>query len=245
MTDQFGQHDGQNPTAAKGARHAMSSLPPESAPGDAPENASSGHLPQSAKREQILRGAERVFLASGYEGASMSQIAREAGVSKGTLYNHFDGKASLFSAFFESLSRERFAAVDAVFRADGRDTRDVLTEFAEATITALLDPTCMGLYRIIIGEVEKFPNLADTFWRHGFGRKLAQISDWLARRTLSGELAVPDPDFAAEQLMVLSQARIIHRRRFILPVDDSPEAIRRLAAVTADCFLRIYGSRMR
>ncbi|UMM09278.1 TetR/AcrR family transcriptional regulator [Gluconobacter frateurii] len=214
---------------------------PDTHPQSTPDESSASLCQLRAKREQILQGAEKVFLASGYEGASMSQIAREAGVSKGTLYNHFDGKASLFSAFFEERSKTKLAPIEAISREEGQDVHTVLRRLAETAIKMMLNPTSMDLYRIIVGEAGKFPNLADAFWQHGFGRTLHNLSDWLRRRSDAGELVIEDPDFAAEQLMILCQARIVHRRRLMLPVDDSPEAISRLAGVTANSFMKIYG----
>lgn len=206
-----------------------------------PDETSASVCQLRAKREQILQGAEKVFLASGYEGASMSQIAREAGVSKGTLYNHFDGKASLFSAFFEERSKTKLAAIEAISREDGQDVHTVLRRLTESAIKMMLNPTSMDLYRIIVGEAGKFPNLADAFWRYGFGRTLHNLADWLRRRSDAGELHIEDPEFAAEQLMILCQARIVHRRRLMLQVDDSPEAISLLASRTADSFMKMYG----
>ena len=55
-------------------------------------------LRDSAKRRQIIEGAREVFLAQGFDAASMGEIARKAGVSKGTLYVYFDSKERLFEA---------------------------------------------------------------------------------------------------------------------------------------------------
>ncbi|MBS1102461.1 TetR/AcrR family transcriptional regulator [Gluconobacter sp. Dm-62] len=196
-----------------------------------------------AKREQILKGAGTIFLANGYEGASMSQIAQMAGVSKGTLYNHFDGKASLFSAFFEEQARCRLAPIEALSRSDGQSVRVTLVRFAEMTVHLLVSPMALGLYRIIVGEVDKFPNLADTFWRYGFDRTLGNLTEYLTRSVARGELEIADPRLSAEQFMLMCQARIIQRRRFGLPVDDSDAAIAEFAAFTADSFLKIYEPR--
>ncbi len=72
----------------------------------------------SAKRRQILEGARQVFLARGFEGASMGEIARAAGVSKGTLYVYFESKDDLFKALTRS---ERAGLAEALFRLDEDD----------------------------------------------------------------------------------------------------------------------------
>ena len=60
---------------------------------------------EAAKRRQIIDGARRVFLAQGFDAASMGEIAREAGVSKGTLYVYFKSKEELFEAIVEEQCR--------------------------------------------------------------------------------------------------------------------------------------------
>src|SRR3954468_3961309 len=72
----------------------------------------------TAKRRQILDGARRVFLAQGFEGASMNDIARAAGVSKGTLYVYFENKERLFAAIVEE---ERYNHVNMIFDFDHED----------------------------------------------------------------------------------------------------------------------------
>ena len=61
---------------------------------------------RSGKRAQIIAGARRAFLATGYEATSMSLVAREAGVSKGTLYVYFTNKEALFAAVVGAVCRQ-------------------------------------------------------------------------------------------------------------------------------------------
>ncbi len=172
----------------------------------------------------------------------MSAIAGQAGVSKRTLYSHFTGKDALFSAFFEEQAHESFATIKAISHADGQNARDALFQFAEAVVTLLVTPTCLTLHRIIVCEGIRFPNLVETFWRCGYGRTQSNLSAWLAGRMEAGELCAADPDFAAEKFLSLCQTRIVLRRRFSLPVDDSSKAIRIFASATADDFMRLYGT---
>src|SRR5919205_254659 len=86
---------------------------------------------ESAKRRQILEGARQVFLASGFDGASMGEIAKAAGVSKGTLYVYFDSKEKLFEAL---TTEEKKCLAEALFRldADDPDVRSVLTRLGQS-----------------------------------------------------------------------------------------------------------------
>src|ERR1700732_3909874 len=92
----------------------------------------------SSKRRQILDGARKVFLDLGFDGASMGEIARAAGVSKGTLYVYFADKSRLFEAIVEE---EALAQGKVVFNFDPeRDVTTTLTEFGQAYIQLLCRP---------------------------------------------------------------------------------------------------------
>src|SRR6478735_6963116 len=85
---------------------------------------------ESAKRRQILEGARKVFLAQGFDGASMGEIAKVAGVSKGTLYVYFDSKESLFEAL---TTEEKKGLAEVLFKLDPEnpDVRAVLTHLGQ------------------------------------------------------------------------------------------------------------------
>src|SRR3954468_10629927 len=93
----------------------------------------------TAKRRQILDGARRVFLAEGFEGASMNDIAKAAGVSKGTLYVYFENKERLFAAI---LAEERHAHVTQIFAIDhdDPDVEGVLTRVGTDLADFLSNP---------------------------------------------------------------------------------------------------------
>src|ERR1700710_2275563 len=92
----------------------------------------------SSKRRQILEGASRVFMDLGFDGASMGEIARAAGVSKGTLYVYFADKSRLFEAIVE---REMLEQHKVAFNFDGeRDVATTLREFGQAYIALLCRP---------------------------------------------------------------------------------------------------------
>src|SRR5215813_10350295 len=106
---------------------------------DRREKMSSTHLAAAterqdrAKRRQIMEGARQVFLAQGFDGASMGEIARQAGVSKGTLYVYFDSREALFEAIVEE---ECHAQAEQVFALDSNDhdVEAVLTRLGRAFV---------------------------------------------------------------------------------------------------------------
>src|SRR6187551_2857078 len=89
----------------------------------------------SSKRRQILDGARKVFMDLGFDGASMNEIARSAGVSKGTLYVYFADKNRLFEAIVEEEVLEQGKAA---FNFDpARDVGTTLRDFGQAYIQML------------------------------------------------------------------------------------------------------------
>ncbi|WP_158075936.1 TetR/AcrR family transcriptional regulator [Bombella intestini] len=194
----------------------------------------------SSKYEQILQSAGQLFLQQGYERTSMSQIAQLAGVSKGSLYNHFENKADLFTAFFEECSRTRLNTLKSVSQAPQPDLRTALEQAAATIISLMIDPEAIGLYRIVVAEANEFPNLADTLWHYGVSRTLTGLSEWFAEKHAAGQLIIKDIDLAAEQFLTMCQTRIIHRSRLSLPVDTSQASIDGVASMVADSFLRMY-----
>src|SRR3978361_663378 len=92
----------------------------------------------SSKRRQILDGARKVFMDLGFDGASMGEIARSAGVSKGTLYVYFADKSRLFEAIVEGEALDQGKVV---FNLDpARDVTITLLEFGQAYIQLLCRP---------------------------------------------------------------------------------------------------------
>ena len=193
------------------------------------------------KQRQILRGAGLVFAREGYEGASMSRIAGEAGVSKGTLYNYFAGKADLFAAFVEEeCSRTIAAMFDACD--DGVDPETALARIGEQMVRMIVSPTGLTIFRVTVSEAAKFPELARTFYEAGPARATGHMADWLTRQTLAGRLAVEDPRFAAEQFLALCQTQLGMLCRLQLLAAPSDAEVGRVVASSIAMFLRTYAA---
>nr|WP_294529553.1 TetR/AcrR family transcriptional regulator [uncultured Rhodopila sp.] len=193
------------------------------------------------KRAQILSGAATVFAADGYEGASMARIASVAGVSKGTLYNYFDSKAALFTAYVGETCDRNLGRVFDTAGHDG-DPAAVLHDIGKRMLQMLLSGPGLTIYRVVIAEAAKFPDLARGFFDAGPARAIGFMADWLAEETRRGRLSVDDPGFAAEQFFNLCQTRLVLRRKLeMLP--DPPEAeIDRVIDAATGMFLRMYGT---
>jgi TetR/AcrR family transcriptional regulator, mexJK operon transcriptional repressor len=191
------------------------------------------------KAEAVLAAAERAFLASGFGAVTMDRVAREAGVSKATVYAHYHGKEELFGAVVADLSKRRFHG----FSAEALDPRDIeasLLTIAGRFLDLVLSPEAIAVNRIIIGEVTRFPALGQVFWAAGPDRTRAQIEAFLRRAAAAGSLAIEDARLAAEQFAALARGEIHYRSlsRHEGPAD--PAALRAAAANAVATFLRAF-----
>jgi AcrR family transcriptional regulator len=191
------------------------------------------------KADAILGAAEHAFLAAGFGAVTMDAIAREAGVSKATVYAHFAGKEELFGAIVVHLSERRFGG----FSAEALDARDIaasLTTIAVRFLDLVLSHEAIALNRIIIGEVTRFPVLGQVFWEAGPARTRVQIEAFLRRAVAVGSLDIPDPRLAAEQFIALARGEI--HQRSLLRLEDSadPAALGAAATNAVATFLRAF-----
>ncbi len=196
----------------------------------------------SDKESQILDGAALIFARDGYEGASMSRIASEAGVSKGTLYNYFSNKAELFAAY---VHRECSRSIAMIFDDLNPDAppAEALMHIGSTMFRMLLSETGLTMYRMVVAEAEKFPELAESFYGSGPAKALAHVSAYLQRAAGEGQLQVADPDFAAEQFFALMQTHLCMKRRLRLIAMPSQEELEHVIRQAVKLFLAGYGTK--
>src|SRR5438045_9288262 len=114
------------------------------------------------KAAMALRAAGRAFLASGFGGVSMDAIAREAGVSKATVYAHFGSKEELFGAVVADVAEQRFGAFSAL-ELDPRDIEASLNTIARRFLGLVLSPEAVSVHRLTVDQVVRFPALGVVF----------------------------------------------------------------------------------
>ena len=193
----------------------------------------------SRKPAQILEAAHRVFLEQGFGAASMDAIAREAGVSKATLYAHFASKQELFAAMVGSACRvyELLAAMSP----PPDDLRSALMEAGGTLLRFILHPDVNKVYRSVVAEAVRFPELGRMMYAAGPGQGKAHLARFFAAATERGELAVADPELAAEQFGALILGHM--KMRIELGVElPSEERIERGLRSGVDAFLRAYAA---
>ena len=201
------------------------------------ENTLRKEAPLNSKAESILTGAKRAFLAAGFGAVSMDTIAREAGVSKATVYAHFAGKEELFGAVIEREC-ERYFAQFSEGELDPRDVRASLTVLGRRFLELLLSPDGIALYRIILGEVTRFPGLGEVFWSAGPERQRLQIEAYLKSAIAKGTLALGDTRLAAEQFVSLVRSDIHVRHLLRLEANADQRGISATVEAAVATFMR-------
>ena len=154
---------------------------------------------QTEKRGLMLAAARAVFERSGYDGASMSDIAAEAAVSKPTLYVYFDSKEKLFDALIEDMSASVPEQVLDLDLADP-NVEAVLIRCGIALMTKITAPERINMLRVVLGAAGKFPEIGQKFFAAGPGRAIETFKVYLAAADARGWLRVPDVELAAFQL---------------------------------------------
>ncbi len=190
------------------------------------------------KRDAVLDAAQACFLELGYAVTSMDLVAERAHVSKATIYAHFAGKEDLFAAAIHRRCGEDLWAPESWPLED--DARTTLMATGARLLALMTSPETLAMYRVVVAEAVRQPDLARAFWEAGPGQGKARLSavfEELARR---GELALPDPWMAADQFAGMLRAEVFHRILLGLPSPNgrSPEAT---VAAAVEGILKIYG----
>lgn len=192
----------------------------------------------SAKRRQVLDGARKVFMDLGFDGASMNEIARAAGVSKGTLYVYFADKSRLFEAIVEDEALEKGKIS---FNLDaGRDVETTLREFGRAYISSLCRPGGGSSIRTVMAIAERMPEVGRRFYDNVLAHTINRLSDYLQARIAPDDLAIDDCELAAAQFMQMCQATLFLPFVFQAEPAPSPERIARVVDSATVLFLGTY-----
>ena len=120
------------------------------------------------KRGQILDGARRVFLRDGFAGASTDGVAREAGVSKRTLYAYYPSKEDLFAEVLRTLTVENprtmvIGSIQGAEPASREELRGMLLELARRFVDTMMQPEYLAFIRTLIADTHRFPQLGEIF----------------------------------------------------------------------------------
>ncbi|NQV83465.1 MAG: TetR/AcrR family transcriptional regulator [Rhodospirillales bacterium] len=178
------------------------------------------------KCRAIVLAATGVFLDHGYGAASMDAIAEKAGVSKQTVYSHFGSKEALFGAIIEDicdeLLRGQTQPMPPLKPVDGDDLERRLMGMAERFLGTVLTGRAVALFRVVIAESGRFPELAESFYRAGPTAAIENMARLLRDLDQAGTLSVPDPVSSAKLFFALLRGDLYVRCLLGLASDPTP-----------------------
>jgi AcrR family transcriptional regulator len=151
--------------------------------------------------EALLGEARRQFFARGYRGANLDEIGAAARVGRGTLYRHFGSKAGLFEAAMLQAADE--LALQIRLERAGGDLPTRLAHAGAVAAQALCSRAAIQLYRTVIGEARRAPDLAREVYLRTRAGIVEPVADWLRATAALGAAQIDDPDWAAMQFATL------------------------------------------
>lgn len=176
------------------------------------------------KRQAILEAASVLFLAVGFHSTSMEALAREANVSKATLYSHFADKAALYRALIEAKMVDY--AVDDFSNMLNWDVAKDLQLIANHMLDLIFDAEALDMLRMVISEGRSESDVVALFDEVGPRRVFSQISDYLARQKARGIKFIDDieADTALFTSLVVDHRSMLFA---LMGLEPSPDAATR------------------
>jgi AcrR family transcriptional regulator len=193
----------------------------------------------NAKRRQIVEGARSVFLARGFDAASMMDIAKAAGVSKGTLYVYFKNKEELFAAI---VQQECWSHAEDAFQLDenNADVEATLTRLGIEFVSFLCSPDKASSLRIVIAIADRMPEIGKAFYETGPVNGIARLASYLAAQVRAGHLVIEDCEVVAAQFLDACQATLFKPVLFNFAPPPARDRIAHVVGIAVRAFMAAY-----
>jgi AcrR family transcriptional regulator len=178
------------------------------------------------RQEEILAAAFEVFAAHGYEATRMDEVARQAGIAKGTIYLYFRDKKQLFRAVVRSLVQRRFDALAGSFKGTAEQLlRELLSRMYSQVVR---NEKARSIVRLLIAEGGRFPQLTEIYHREIIAPGMKAVRQALMHGIATGEFrktaAVGFPQLLAAPGVLAIVWRLLHGERHRLDLDAYSQA---------------------
>ena len=201
--------------------------------------AHAAQIKKGRKFDQVLEGARVVFMRDGFEGASVDDIAREAGVSKATLYSYVPDKRLLFSEVARIECNRQASAAIAVIDPDA-PVDEALRMIADRVVRFFLSDFGMQMFRICVAEAYRFPELGQRFYDSGPALLRARMGVVLEEYIARGVRQIDDMHMAASHFGELCKSDLFVRKLCGVATDFSEDEITRVVSSVVRMFLARY-----
>lgn len=199
-------------------------------------------LSRQARYKVIVQIATRYFIEHGYNGTTMSGIAGALGGSKGTLWSYFPSKQQLFIAVIDRMTTEFQNEMTQILK-PGSNIEQTLFKFCRELVTRITSSDALALYRLVLSESSRFPEIGKVFFERGPARIHKLLADFLGSAMDQQSLCVVDPARAAHQLIRLCTSGSRQDRILGIVERVTSAEIELDVTIAMDIFLRAYSRR--
>jgi len=181
-------------------------------------------------------------MQEGYAAASMSVIAARVGGSKGTLYNYFPSKETLFIALIEAEC-ETEAWITETLRSDSTTVAGALTDIGRRFLDFCLTQKVRNIHRLVIAESGRFPELGRAFFDNGPKRGIQLMAGWMAEQAAAGRLRDADPERMATLFLDLCKSGLHQKLLWNIVPEPSDAMKAENVASAVEVFMAAFGTR--
>ena len=192
------------------------------------------------RRDTILQAGIEVFLEYGYVSASVDEIVRRAGGSKRTVYKYFGNKEELFAAIIASIATHMLSPLGAAIDSDS-DLQATLEKLGKAYLQVLLREDSLAIFRTVVSEGVRFPELAKAFFLNGPSSAVTQLSGYLQQQVSRGVLKLDDTHAVARQYFGMIRSDLHMRAALGLALPSEEEIALEVNRAVA-MFVREYST---
>ena len=193
---------------------------------------------QDDRRTAILEAAAQVFFEQGYAATSIDAIIERIGGSKRNIYSEFGNKEGLFTTLVSESADAALSALS-VEQFSGKDLSEILLEFGRRLLEIYMSPRLIGVYRSIMSEAIRFPELAKAFYQKGPGRASDRLAEVLEGARDRGEIQLDDCHWAADHFVSMFRDNL--HLRVVLGLRPPPSPAEAEAAVTFAIGIFLHG----
>ena len=198
-----------------------------------------GRKKDPEKKEAILKAAESLFLSKGQGHITMDQVAKKAGVSKLTVYNHFGSKKELYEVIVYKTIDNGLSA-DLYESMSGDNPKEDLFLICRSFLDVAFSEGALNIYRTVLADVRNDSELANVFYTAGLGSVHANLENYFEKMEDLSPYSIPNKREAAETLVGILTGDAFKRAVLKLPLLDRQSDRNVFARDTVESFLKIY-----
>ena len=162
----------------------------------------------------ILDAAQKLFYDLGFDETSLAMIINETGGSRRSIYNEFGNKHGLLMAVIQRQVKTQSEILTSINR--DLDAKEALNQVCFKFVVGMLSPELMSLFRLVVQQVVKFPELGEMIYKNGPMTGILPLVDYLTWLTEQKVLKIENCHFSAQMLMEMAKGPL-HTRSLLLP----------------------------